>query len=335
MEDSKQNANNSSQEHADYSEPEHGCVAQPQQEQKQEPVQAPNDKFLNFSKKVSSSTQKIVEESYKKARNKFGTWNFNPRISIDFLDAFLCWTRNMFPTEKFEVLSSHCVRYGHSAMVVAQVLVMLFYLVAAVKLSIGLYILCGIGFAIFLAILQYTADKFFQAGQKLIESSPSKLGSPAFPDCLALLMEVTGIMIFLKFALDARMYHQWNLALVGIGIWALCEAVAYVALNPKMINISISTDAKAGEEAIGILSFFVKALVKIVPIAFGIGSVIGSVALFIAIFTPMQDGLPVAGKAALSLIITCACLPFASYVIFAFYHLVLDILQAILNKKTV
>ncbi len=292
-----------------------------------------DDKFIRITKKAISSTEKIIEESYKKAKSASRAWSFDPNVSIKFLDRLLNWARTMFPAEKFESLAAWCIRYGHAAFVVAQVLALLFFLAAAFKLSNWVYLLCGIGFAIFLAILQYTANKFLNAGPSLIQSSPSKLGSDAFPDCLALLVEVAGILIFLKFTLDARIEHQWNLVLVGLGIWALCESVAYVALNPKMVNISISNKISAGEEAIGILSFFVKAMVRIVPIAFGIGTIIGNLALLFAIFTPMSGGLPVAGISALGLIIACGCLPFASYVIFAFYHLILDILQSILGKN--
>jgi hypothetical protein len=131
--------------------------------------------------------------------------------------------------------------------------------------------------------------------------------------------------------MHARLSGQWSLIWVGVGGLALFDAVAFIALHPTLTNTSVGESLSAGEEAIGLLSFLVKIVVRIVPIAFGVGTVIGTVGLLFGAVSVVRTGLLTAGRDSLGLIALCACLPFASYVFFAFYHLSLDILRAILE----
>jgi len=285
-----------------------------------------DDKFLEFTRKAVDSAEKVITSSYKKTKSAIKTAHLDPLISVKLLDRFLEWIRRIFPPEKFEALSKWFVRYGHIGMFSAAILSLIFWIIAAIAEPSIIFVLYGIGYAVLLLILQYTAGRFLHAGGSLINSSPSKLASGAFLDCLALLMEVAGILLFLRFL----MRGQLSYFVVGLGVWALCDSIAYIALHPLMVNITISEDTRAGEEAIGIMSFLVKAVVRIVPMAFGVGSIIGLVALLVATFSLLFGGTPEGGRAALKLIILCACLPFLSYVFFALYHLTIDVLRAIL-----
>jgi len=286
-----------------------------------------NDRFIQFTKKVTSSAEKVIGASYRKTRSALASGKLEPRAGARMLQDLLDWAKSVFPPDKFESAAAWSTRHGHTGLVVAQVLTLLFGLTAAVKLSSWVYVLYGLGLVLFLAVLQYTVDKFIDAGASLIRTSPSRLASAAFLDCLALLAEIAGIMIFIRCLMQA----QWSLFWIGLSVWALCDAIAYIALHPSMANISIARDVTAGEEAIGMMSFCVKSVVKIVPIVFGVGTIIGAIGLLFGIFSLMKNGDLVAGHAALKLIVLCVSLPFASYVFFAFYHLTVDILQAILN----
>ena len=97
-----------------------------------------------------------------------------------------------------------------------------------------------------------------------------------------------------------------------------------------MANVTVSEKIAAGEEAIGILSFFVKAIVRIIPLLFGIGTIVGAIGVLLGLVPLLRVGNAGIGMTGLTMVILSACLPFASYVFFALYHLIIDILRAIL-----
>lgn len=287
---------------------------------------AEDDKFMKFTRKATAGTEKVVGEAYAKVKDVIGKGNFDPRRSIGLIDRLIDWTKTTFPPEKFEALSNWFAKYGHGALVCAQVLTLVYFVIAAVVTKSWPMLFVGAGFATLLVMLQYTADKFLHAGDTLIKSSPSRLSSVAFLDCLALLVEAFGLLAVI-YAITLR---QWSLFIVGLGVWAICDAIAYIAINPSLANIKISKDTAAGEEAIGILSFIVKAIVRMVPFAFGVGAIAGSVSLLVASIGLMFKENAVVDFAHVGLIVVCACLPFASYVLFTVYHLIIDVLRAIL-----
>lgn len=277
------------------------------------------EKIADLSKKAAEKTGQFIGSSYEKVKD------YDPQTSVHMLERLLNWARGKFPPSFFDKISDWLTKYGHAGIVLAQVLVVVFYLFNAIKLSSIIMLFQGAGICLLLVILQYTANKFLAAGKNLIESTPSRLSSSAFLDCTALLLEVIGL--FVTIALASRGLISF---IIGVGIWALLDAIAFTALHPSLVNVSIEKDIRAGEEAIGILSYFAKAILKIVPIAYGVGAIVGSAALSLAIVAIVIGKGAEAGKSAVALVIACTCLPFVSYILFMIYHLFIDLLRAIL-----
>jgi hypothetical protein len=96
------------------------------------------------------------------------------------------------------------------------------------------------------------------------------------------------------------------------------------------LNLTIAGDVRAGDEALGILSFFGKAIVRMVPIAFGVSVIFGAVLLALSYVELIKNAAVDPGYGAFKLVCLGACLPLASYAFFAFYHLSLDLLWAVL-----
>ncbi|MDP6631031.1 MAG: hypothetical protein QGH42_11040 [Kiritimatiellia bacterium] len=256
----------------------------------------------------------------------FASDRCNPLAAVDMLDDVIAWARRVFPVEMFDTIATSLVKYGHLGLIVAEAACVILGLTAAFKMNNWRLFPAGIGVALLLVILQYTASRFMDAGDRLLSNSPSRLGSDAFMDCLALLVEVLGISLFFTY----WFVGGWGYFFVGLALWALCDAVAYIALHPSMVNIDVGGEVGAGEEAIGIMSLAIKTIVRLVPMAFGIGAILGSIALIAATLTMMRSGDPTAAISALRLITACVLLPFFSYILFAFYHLLIDLLRAIL-----
>jgi hypothetical protein len=300
------------------------------QPQPASPAKDGHDKVMETTRKATAWVESAVSAAYRSVKRAVDSGRLHPRCCVERLDRILAWARNAFPSQHFETASGWLVKYGHAGLICAEVLCLLLGLVAAIKLSSGVLLAQGVGLAVLLLILQYTADKFLSAGDGLIKSSPSRLGSAAFLDCLSLLSEMVGILAFLSYLVQARDAHQWSLLWVGLGFWALADAVAFIALHPPLTNLSIEPGVPAGEEAIGIMSFLVKTVVRVVPLGFGVGAIIGTVGLLAGIVSLMRGGGLAAAYESVRLIVVCACLPFAGYVLFAFYHLSIDLMRAVL-----
>ena len=164
----------------------------------------------------------------------------------------------------------------------------------------------------------------------MIQAEPSRLGSAAFLDCVAVLAEIAGIVAFIHSVVLAWHLRQWGPVGNGVVTWVFLDALAHIALNPSLINLTVSGDVRASDEAFGILSFAAKALVRLVPFVFGAGVIVGDLLLAWANVPLIRRGFDVDGRRAFALICLCAALPLASYVFFAFYHLLVALLCAIL-----
>jgi hypothetical protein len=252
------------------------------------------------------------------------------RLCVRWVEGVLGWARRTFRPEVFESLSGWFVRWGQISLPFAQLLTLACGLTAAIKRSDASYLVFAAGMAVSLFILQYIANRFLGAGKRLVEVSPSRIGSAAFLDCTALLAEVTGIGLFVGSISAARQSDQWSLLWVGAGLWLLCGAVAYVAIHPKLINVKVEETATAGEEALGILSFLAKAKVRIAPAAFGIGAILGTFGLLLGWISLIRTDNTATCNSSLWLTVGSTALPFAVYVGFALYQLAVDVIGAIL-----
>lgn len=291
------------------------------------------DKFIQATHRVTRSAERAIGTSYRKIRDTVKATTFRPAMGVESLQSLLAWCRNTFSAETFSSLGRFLVRAGHAGLLASILLSVAFGVSAAVKLSNWIYLLFGLGVALVLWVLQFTADRFLNAGDGLVAASPTKLRSSAFLDCACLLAEAAGILVFVLFAMLARGMQQWGLLLIGLAGWGLADAVAYVSMHPVLLNIDTSEDVSPAEEAIGILSFFAKAAVRIVPIAYGVGAVLGAVGLLCGIVSVLSDGLVLTAMASIRLVAFCSLLPLLSYVFFAFYRLAIDLMRAVLARR--
>ena len=276
----------------------------------------------------------------------------DPLMFVKTMDRFLDWMRATFPPEWFEWASRGFSKMGHVGLFAAAFVGAFYYIMVAFTEKAVSPILYGFGFVLLLVIIQYSAHHFLNAGKKLIGASPSSLTSSAFIQCVALMAAILGALSFIAFTVMAIKFRVINPFFAGLGIWILCDAVAFVAIHPSLINITISEDASSGEEALGIMSFFAKTFMRLIPIVFGTGVVLGTCALLFHAFgleagdfAPRMvrlrgaAGVPGAIVAAIGLpqsgqaILRAALLPLGSYVIFSFYCLMVDLLRSILSLK--
>jgi hypothetical protein len=184
-------------------------------------------------------------------------------------------------------------------------------------------------------LVQYTAASFSTAGETLVKSSPSQLSSLAFLNCFALLTFVTGWIVLFTLAFQAIKTEQLLLLWTGLGIFLLCEYLACISMNPGLVNLTINPRLAAGEEAVGILAFLLKALLRLVPIAFGAGVAIGTVSMAFQYINFLAKNLypPTAlalAQVSANWILEAGLLPFAGFVGFAVLYLVINLIRSVL-----
>lgn len=235
-------------------------------------------------------------------------------------------------------LLAFCIRWltwiGHLAIIVAAALGFLFAIIFAIRTNSFTGFLYGIGWVILIFVIQYTAKRFLPAGESLIKNNPTQLGSKAFLDCFGFLVLIGGIIVLIMSIITAVQAGSVQPFLWGLGVFFFLEFLALVSFNPDEITINIVDENSAGQEAVGIVTFFIKGYMKLVPIFFGVFLVIGVISLFIdmiGLFGSNVGGAWERGNADALGIINAAILPFLAYVLFAFAYLVIDVIKAILS----
>lgn len=283
------------------------------------PPPAPGSPFVAFLRKAAGAVARFF--------TTLASPRFNPAMAIQPVSAFLEQSRQVLSPERYETFSRGCVRLGHACLLVCAAGSLVFWLTAAIRFRIPEYALFGLGFALLFPALQYTAARFLQTGRTLIFSSPSRMVSSAFPDCLALVVQLAGLIVFISF-LTRR---DWNFALAGCGVLIGSVAVAAVSLNPSMTSTTIAAGVAAGEEAVGILMFIAKLFMRIVPVLFGAGLLVQTLTFLGGLIRLFGGGgTEVIGEIALKHAAAFACVPFLAYGAFILYNLFLDVLKAIL-----
>jgi len=197
-------------------------------------------------------------------------------------------------------------------------------------------LLAGVVLLLVLAALQYAAGKSFGAIGQLNRSAGGSLSSSVVPDCLAMLSKVVGVAILLGSVAAAIETSQYEMILFGVAAFFVCAYLTVVALNPATLNIVIAPEALAGEEAIGVLMFLLKALLRLAPVAFGAGVVYGTLLMGFGCYLAFAGGdellLSLATvSAARYVLIVSAALPLGAYLLFLFGNLVLNLWHSLLS----
>jgi hypothetical protein len=257
-----------------------------------------------------------------------GTAVFSVRLG----DWLLSWVKSVLTPARFEVASTRLEEAGHGALVAAAAAGLLYAIIESIKTNTLSDFLMGIGWVLLVALAQYVAGKLSAVERMLIKTSPSELSSTAFLSCVALLNLVAGILALTGFTVMALRVEEWGLFGEGVGIFVLCELVVCLCLNPEMINMTISSSSNPGQEAIGVLTFAMKSLLRLVPIAFGVGTICGAVGMMWMVVQALRGEMlsSLAEVPAASLVLASAALPLVSYLLYILWYLGIDLMRSLL-----
>ncbi|MHC4398424.1 MAG: DUF4339 domain-containing protein [Planctomycetota bacterium] len=276
-------------------------------------------------------------------------------------DLFLAFARRQFSGQFVDSASRIFTFAGHYGLYLAAGLLFVFSLLYGIKTEQSSPVFLGTAGLVILLVLQYTAGRYFGALERLNRSTPSRMCSPAFLDCLALLHMAGGLVLLVWLAILAAVTGPLLLVLPAVAVFILLQYAAVLALNPKSLNIDIAPETSAGEEAIGIFSLFVKLTTRMVPVVFGVGVVAGLLTLLCALGlaivpqktsgdvvvpeefsvsempeTTAETSLEMAAASAMAttaaaVLTGAAALPFVTYVVLLGCFLFIDVTRAVLS----
>lgn len=233
---------------------------------------------------------------------------------------------------------------GQYAVLLGGALGLLVSIIVAIRInSFGVFV-GGVVFVVVLAVAQFTAVRFLRADDALIASTPSRVSSLAFLECMGLfaVLVAVGLAVFgVVTAIQTRNITPLIPFWLGSVFFA---ALGAIALHSELASVEAGSGS-AGEEAIGLLAFFLKAVMKIVPLFFALFAAVGSLVLLVSIVAPNSSfvyalssmipaislpGLNGPGLGGLGLVLTATLLPFIAYFLFLLASLPLELWRAIL-----
>jgi hypothetical protein len=235
-------------------------------------------------------------------------------------------------------------RFGHYAVLVAAALTLVYGLFIAIKLEAFGLLITGIVLVAVVAVAQFAASRFLDAGGDIIANTPSRVSSRAFFDCTALVLLILAVMVTLGGIVGAINLNSFAPLLPALVGAVIMVGFATLLLHPTSINVSVG-EGSAGEEAIGIITTFLKANLKLVPIVFFLLAVLGGLTLVAGFFgdraaqsigggvlmtLPIPVGMLPYGFAGSTLAIVACFVPIVVYFVFLLQYLMLDVIRAIL-----
>lgn len=241
-------------------------------------------------------------------------------------------------------------RCGHLLVLAGAGLGLIYTIVQAIRANSFQVFGGGLVLILWIALLQYVALRFFTANQALVANSPSRVGSAALLDCLALILAVGAVVALVGGTVDAIRSNEFGSFVGGLLSSIVLLLGAGAALNPQLSNVRLA-ESSAGEEAIGLASFFGKASLVMLPLVFAALSLTGVIVIVVSFFATDSNsgaasfvqtvlgfvpalgrfGSADAGLAGVGLLLQACLLPLIAYLGFLVLYLSLDLMRAVLE----
>lgn len=199
----------------------------------------------------------------------------------------------------------------------------------------GGYTLLG-GLAWFLAtiVLHYIAWKFLPYIHHIIRATPTRVSSPIL-DVFALVTALGGIGCLVWGIVLWVKTSSFSTFLFAVCLAVLSEYAALLSLRPSHLNIHTDGSRSAGQEFLGFLSYSVKLNLRLIPVTFGLGLFLGLAFMINLLFSRYDyvGALLTDFGLTLAAVLYASLLPLSGYLIFLFWHFLIDLGSAILGPQ--
>lgn len=276
--------------------------------------------------------RKDVGEADKEKRLRFD----ENTVSV-FINKFVEVIREGYLSDFFEKNELWLLRAGFFGLYVLAVIGLITAVSVPIRydgFSFWFWFFGGLGWVLFCAGLHYAAYKMLPSLVKLIESTPTKLSSYAFLECSAVAVGISGMAALIGGIWMSIASKSFEVAIGGAFLFILSQYLMALLLKPSLVNVARDDMASAGEEFVGLVSFVMKAQLKLAPIFFGSG--VGLAVLFglDLLFFGVQVEFQLFQKISLTAwLASAALIPIVSYIIFLIYYFLIDIASSILTLR--
>ena len=200
-----------------------------------------------------------------------------------FFDWLLDLARRQFPAPLVDAASVMFAVAGHYGLYAAMGALLLYDGIVAVRQRAYSDVPLTLVWLMVLLVLQYVARRFLGSLEKLNRATaPAQMSSTAFLDSTALLLMFSGLAGLVVLTVAGLQTSAYWMILPAVGVFVLCEYTAVLALHPDTLNLTIRPETSFPEEAIGKLFFPMNVWLRLTPVAFGAGVVLGTVGLLYA-----------------------------------------------------
>jgi hypothetical protein len=258
--------------------------------------------------------------------------------STGFWGAVIKTAKGILNEKLLCVALERLAKIGIFAMVAAALGALTSSILLAVRNLDGLSPTVAIGVGIFtvglISLIQYFASRFMNSGEQVISASPTKMGSEALTEAIALVSLIPAILLMAAYAFCAVKFEIPSLLIGGMSVLFSGSLTAGIALNPKMLNITIDEKSSAGESAIGIISFYFKSALRAIPAIFGVTAISGTIAVIwgtVKVLTGDTEAGLLSLGIGLIMVIIAGLLPVCGLLFFLFGHLLIDVVSSILE----
>ncbi|MCS7306111.1 MAG: DUF4339 domain-containing protein [Thermoguttaceae bacterium] len=254
-------------------------------------------------------------------------------VSVHIFDFLLDLLRRSFPASLLQAICQGFSFFGYYALYGAMGIWMVGIVVQTLERKAISLFGWGLAGLVALVVLQYIAGRFLPALERLNKSSPGRVCSTAFLDCIALLLLAIGVASVLGLVVYAVQQNEYLGILWAIELFIVMELAALMAVAPETLHITVSPETRAGEEALGVWSLLLKLVLKVSPVLFGLGVLQGTIELiYTLILFATQNGHDWSRIwIAFWHLALAAALPLLAYLGFLTGYLTIDLLRALLE----
>jgi len=208
----------------------------------------------------------------------------------------------------------------------------------SLKTESGGIVLLAAAVVVALAAFQYGARRSIEALERLNPMPAGYLSSTALTDGIAALSMMAGVILLLALALAAIDSGQFTYIPTGLLLFIVFEHIGFVAAAPPSSGILLEPDASAAEEALGLLAFFLKLMIRATPVLFGVGILWSGMYLLTAcfwLFSSSENLIIARGTALYAVIWTFgyAVLPMFAHGLFLVGELLIEIARRFLPPE--